>query len=196
MAIWHIEEPFEDLQHQLQLSSEDKALIDGFGSEKKKLEWLSGRLCLKHLCVSMGIDYQGLRKNTTGKPYLRNSSAEISLTHSHPYVAAIIDLKTDVGIDLEQPKEKLIRLAHKFLNAEEMKTAGDDIKALCIYWCAKETLYKICDQRISFKDHMSIEINGLAHKGSLIGKVIVNDTLKSYKLEYRIEKDYILTFNI
>lgn len=160
------------------------------------MEWLSGRICLKHLCEHTGIQYEGLRKNDTGKPFLRNSNAEISLTHSYPYVAAIIDSGTDVGIDLEQPKQKLQKVAHKFLNCEELLRANNNIDLLCIHWCAKETLYKICDQRISFKDQMVIEPFTMKKKGFLIGKVIANDMIKSYKLEYRIENDYILAFNV
>ena len=196
LAIWHVEESVDELQGQLQPRPSDTDILKGYRSDKKKLEWYCGRLCLKYLCNHIGIRYDGLRKNTTGKPFLRHSEAEISLSHSYPYVAAIMDLKSDVGIDLEQPKQKLQKVAHKFLNEDELRFTDNDIALLCIHWCAKETFYKIVDQKISFKNHMNIEPFEVQSRGELIGKVIVNGTINSFKLEYRIENDYILTFNL
>ncbi|ELR68576.1 Siderophore (Surfactin) biosynthesis regulatory protein [Fulvivirga imtechensis AK7] len=196
LAIWHMEESAEELREKLHPRSSDTDLLRSYRSDKKILEWYCGRLCLKSLCEHIGIRYEGLRKNTTGKPFLRHSEAEISLSHSYPYVAAILDLNKDVGIDLEQPKQKLQKVAHKFLNTQELHFTNDDITLLCIHWCAKETLYKIVDQKISFKNHMAIEPFEVQPKGELIGRVIVNGTINSFKLEYRIENDYILTFNL
>lgn len=196
IAIWQVTENADELREQLTLSPDDAELLTTFRSEKKVLEWLAGRNCLRALCQHLNLPYCGVRKNSNGKPFLKNSQGEISLTHSFPYVAAIIDSTCDVGIDLEQPKEKLLRIAHKFLSEDEQVTASDDVKKLCIYWCAKETMYKICDQKISFKNHMQIEPFEIKGRGHLIGKVIANGTVKSYKLEFRIENDYILTFNV
>lgn len=196
LAIWHIEESFDNLLALLNPSDVDHALVTGFKNYNKKLEWLSGRLCLKLLCAKMDITYEGVVKNANGKPLLKNNNAEISLTHSYPYAAAVIDKNTAVGIDLEQPKEKLKKVAHKFLSGEEIENGQNDVQTLCILWCAKETLYKICDKKkLSFKEEMRIEAFEPHQSGSLVGKVIVEGSDKAYKLEYRIEKDYIMTFN-
>ncbi|MBL6446459.1 4'-phosphopantetheinyl transferase superfamily protein [Fulvivirga sp. 29W222] len=196
LAIWHIEESIEELTRLLDPADTDKSILEGFRSDKKKFEWLAGRVCIKSLCKVMGIYYKGLTKNNNGKPFLIESTAEVSMSHSYPYVAALIDSTEDIGIDLEQPKEKLRRVAHKFLSDHELNAASDQINALCIYWCAKETLYKICDQHINFREQMAVEDFELCDRGHTVGKVIVNNIVKSYKLEFRIEKDYILTFNL
>ena len=197
LAIWHIDESIPELISWLDPADDDRSILEGFRSDKKKYEWLAGRLCIKNLCRVMGIHYKGLTKNDNGKPFLIESTAEVSMTHSFPYVAALIDSVEEVGIDLEQPKTKLIRVAPKFLSDTEALATGTDIKKLCIYWCAKETLYKICDQHLSFKEQMMIEDFDLTTSGRFIGKVIDGQNIiNSYNLEYRVEKDYILTFNV
>lgn len=196
IAIWHIEESFDDLLAFLSPSGTDEALVTSYKSQKKKLEWLSGRLCLKHLCGHMNIPYNGVVKNDNGKPFLINNKAEISLTHSYPYVAAVIDKNNDVGIDLEQPKEKLQKVAHKFLSEKEIENAGNNLQSLCIHWCAKETLYKICDiEKLSFIDNMYIEPFEHGSDGTVIGKIIIENVIETYTLAYRVEKDYIITYN-
>ena len=60
------------------------------------------------------------------KPSLDQNSHHISLSHSYPYVAAQIDSHA-VGIDVEQPKEKLLRIAHRVFNKAEVKDAGTDL---------------------------------------------------------------------
>ncbi|MTI21086.1 4'-phosphopantetheinyl transferase superfamily protein, partial [Fulvivirga sp. RKSG066] len=144
LAIWHVEESFEELLNALNPIAEDRELLLSFKNKIKQLEWLSGRLTIKHLTHLLGIDYHGLTKDNHGKPSLRGHlEYEISLTHSYPYVAAIIDKSKPVGIDLEQPREKALKIAPKFLSEKEIAFAKQDIMTLNMLWCIKETLYKI-----------------------------------------------------
>ena len=94
-------------------------------NDVKKMEWIAGRLALKKLVQSEGLHYQGIVKDEYGKPHLQNLNGEISLTHSIPYFGAIFHLDTIVGIDLEQPKTKMVNIATKFLSDAEMKNAGN-----------------------------------------------------------------------
>jgi len=197
LAIWKVEESIESLLNMLAPAPEDRELLFSFKNKKKQYEWLGGRLTLKHLVSQLNIPYKGIKKDEHGKPMLRVSEAEISLTHSFPYVAAIIDRTEPVGIDLEQPRNKVLRIAHKFLNDEELDFAKNDVKMLNIMWCVKETLYKIYGQKgLSFKEHLQIEPFNINHLNTITGNIIVNDTSESYKLQYIDELDYILTYNV
>lgn len=197
IALWVISESVEELIEQRALNEYDKSLFAQLTHEQKQKEWLSGRLIIKHLAEYMDISFKGVTKDNNGKPNLTDSTSEISLSHSFPYVAAIIDRSEEVGIDLEQPKEKLRRIAPRFLNDSELDFIKNDLEKLCICWCAKETLYKIYSERgIAFRENMCIDAFELNQENTFTGNILVNGNSKKYKLKYRIAKDHILTFNI
>ena len=197
LGLWHIQESYDYLFEALKSKTDEYSLLNTFRHEHKKMEWLAGRLTLMAMCEQLNLPYHGVIKNEHGKPFLKNSSVEISLSHSYPYVSILLDLQEDVGIDLEQKKEKLIRVQHKFLDENEVEDADNSLEKLGVYWCAKEALYKIYSSKnLSFKDHIRVEPFTLEPIGTVFGKIIVNGITKSYKLEYRVEENYILAFNI
>jgi len=196
VAIWHITESTEDLIAALDPKPEDLDFLLSFKSEKKQQEWLAGRLTLNYLCAQYNLSYRGVSKDQYGKPSLKGSPHEISITHSHPYVAAIIDPEKAVGIDLEQPREKVIRISGKFCHEKELKFAENDMLKLNFIWCAKETLYKIHSRkRLIFKEDLLIEPFETDPLESAFGSIIVNDTKERHKLVLKDFKDYILCYN-
>jgi 4'-phosphopantetheinyl transferase len=197
IGIWHITENLDELLQKLTPHSKYAIELDSYKVDSKKLEWAAARLTVKKLAEKMSLKYQGVDKNLDGKPLLAGSNIELSLTHSYPYVAAIIDMNQGVGIDLEQPKEKLKAIAHKFLSDQEQHFIKDNIKQLCVAWCAKETLYKIYSKKgLIFKDNLLIDPFEQKSNGIITGSIIANDSIKRHKLEYRVTDDYVLTFNI
>jgi len=91
VAIWHIIETTQELLNELKPNDDDIRLLQSFKNENKKQEWLAGRLTLKYLCDNLELNYAGVSKDENGKPSLNDHPHEISITHSHPYVGAIID---------------------------------------------------------------------------------------------------------
>jgi 4'-phosphopantetheinyl transferase len=187
-ALWFITESEEELQH---VSGE---IIDNtIASYSKRLEWLAGRALLKELVEQCGMNFYGLEKNEFGKPSLKKHSHHISLSHSYPYVAAQIDLRIEVGIDLEQPKTKLLSIAPRVLASSELDDAGQDVIKHCVYWCAKEALYKSYGKRgLHFADHLAIKPFTLARMGDLHGKIDINGFTRELPLQYSIQPDYVL----
>lgn len=197
VCIWHIDEDFDELLQQLSPNAEDLDLLTSFRSPKKQLEWLAGRLSINHLCQMLGIKYNGITKDEHGKPSLRGHNYEVSLTHSFPYVASIIDLKSPVGIDLEQPRDKILRIAHKFLSEKELNFCQNNIIRLNMAWCVKEALYKIYGKKgLIFNEHMTLEPYTSAPDTVITGNIIVNDIKESYKLKCEVGDKYILAYNI
>ena len=86
----------------------------------KRLEWLAGRLLVSKIFSSMALKFQGLTKNMHGKPSPIGHDYQVSLSHSYPYVAALVDRHGPAGIDLEQPKDKLLRIAGRVLHSNEL----------------------------------------------------------------------------
>ncbi len=186
-AIWHIEETGEQLANN----------IIGVPSveithENKKLEWLAARHLVLSLSNHLGLRYFGIRKDAFGKPFLEKYPHHLSLSHSFPYVAVQIDHDQPVGIDLEQSKEKILKIGPRIFSPAELADAGKDIIKYTVYWCAKETLYKIHGKgNIHFSNQLNIEPFPLQEEGSLKG-TISSDKRMNVNLDYRIEPDYVL----
>lgn len=189
-AIWFITERKEEL---LELSPEPcpQEII----SPQKQLEWLAGRVLIKTLVEHSGLSYAGLFKDEFGKPYLSGHPHPISLSHSFPYVAAQIDPATSVGIDLEQPKDKLLKIAHRIMAEEELADAGQDVTKHCVYWCAKEAMYKIHGKRgLIFSNHLTVVPFQLLKAGDLKGRIEDNGKSQQVDLHYMVQPEYILVY--
>ncbi len=189
-ALWHITES----EATLATLAQPEVCPENIVSPSKRLEWLGGRILLKTLAEKAGLSYQGLLKDEFGKPSLDQYSHHISLSHSYPYVAAQIDFQA-VGIDVEQPKDKLLRIAPRVFNPIELKDAGTNITKNCVYWCAKEALYKIHGQgAISFSKNLKIEPFVLERMGYLHGNILINSKDRLIDLKYAVEIDFVLVY--
>jgi 4'-phosphopantetheinyl transferase len=187
-ALWKIEEQEEDLSYQAMESCPEDVI-----SSQKRLEYLAGRALMKSMMEQLGHGYVGMRKDEAGKPFLKNSDYQVSLSHSYPYAAAQVHYSHPVGIDLEQPKEKLLRIASRVLSPSEEKDAGDHVTKHCIYWCAKEALYKIHGKRgLHFNSQLLLQPFQMKTNGDLVGSIIVGHTNREIALEYLVEKEFVL----
>jgi len=85
-----------------------------------------------------------LYKTTTGKPFL-NNGLYISISHSGKWVVISV-AKYPIGIDVERPRKKLLKVAGKFLNAKDFGALKiKEAKDLLWYWTGKESAYKLMD---------------------------------------------------
>lgn len=188
-GFWRIEEeesalrravPFETIPAEIQ-------------NPRKRLEFLASRTLIRALLHEWQLPYGGLTKDAFGKPFLSGSDTHLSLSHSFPYVAAVIHKHKNVGIDLEQPRQKLLRIASRVLAENELADAGDNIVKHCIYWCAKEALVKIHGRKdLIFSENLLISPFNLNEKGHLIGRIIANKTETAIPLEYVVYDNFVV----
>jgi len=168
-------------------------ISDAIAHPFKRLEFLAGRVLIKSLLKEWNVGYNGLTKDEFGKPFLADSGIQISLSHSYPYVAAIIHRHKKVGIDLEQPKDKLLRIAPRILAEKELKDAGSDMVKHCIYWCAKETLIKIYGKKdLILAKNLLISPFLLSSEGYLIGRIFVNNSETAIPLHYIVYENFVV----
>ncbi|WP_258105188.1 4'-phosphopantetheinyl transferase family protein [Marinoscillum sp. MHG1-6] len=187
-AVWNIKETNEELAQMVpDMPPKDYKLA-------KQAEWMVGRILIQTLCAKYNIPYEGVDVEATGKPFLRNKKAEISITHSFPLAAALINLKSPCGIDLELPRHKLIQVREKFINGSEVSYA-DDLSKLCAIWCAKEVLYKIYSRkRLSLKDDTFVKFLSDQQILGTISKSM-NGASKDYEIVLEEIKGYVLAYN-
>lgn len=186
---WSIQEDQPELASQVP----EDAVPPGVVNPSKRLEFLAGRALIKALLAKWDQPYRGMWKDAFGKPFLTNSNIQISLSHSYPHVAGILHRSRKVGIDLEQPKEKLLRIAARVLSDDELADAGQDIIKHCIYWCAKEALVKIYGKKdLSFSTGLRITPFNRAPSGHLVGRILATHTETTIPLEYHVFDNYVI----
>jgi 4'-phosphopantetheinyl transferase len=190
---WGIWKILED-ETQLQSIVQDRDRVpENISHEKKRLEFLAGRALLKTLLKNWDIDYHGLTKDIFGKPFFNVHAFHLSLSHSFPYVAAVIDRRNPVGIDLEQPKPKLLSIAARVLSSRELSDAGDDLLKHCILWCAKECLVKVHGKKdLVFAKNIQIEPFTRHKSGDLIGRIVAIDCAETVPMHYRVYDNFVI----
>jgi phosphopantetheinyl transferase len=192
-GLWLIQESETSLREEL---GEIEPTPPSFTNPKKRLEFLAGRLLIRQLLSSMTLPFTGIHKVPYGKPYLKNLEHHISLSHSYPYVAAIVDAKKVVGIDLEQPKDKLFRIAPRIHAPEELADAGDNLVKHCVYWCAKEALIKVYGKKdLTLSENLKIAPFELKNEGNISGSIIVKDGTTELLLMYQVFDEFVVVFN-
>jgi len=193
-GLWKIEESEAHLLNELiEIAPAPPAITH----TNKRLEYYAARVLVKQLLSRMGLSFHGLDKNSYGKPLLVNLPHQVSLSHSYPYVTALIDSEKPVGIDLEQPKEKLLAIAPRMFHADECSDAGADVTKLCIYWCAKEALLKVYGKKdLTFAKDLLITPFPLQKSGILIGRIIVNKSETTLTLYYTVKSGFVLVYTL
>jgi 4'-phosphopantetheinyl transferase len=121
----------------------------------------------------------------------------VSLSHTSNYAVAIVSLEEEVGIDIEKISNKLSRVSHKFLSEPERLHAGNDLLKMCIYWCAKESLYKWYGKKnLSFKENIFIEPFE-ENPTRISGEIFIDGVLKTeHQLEVFYVEDYVVTATV
>jgi 4'-phosphopantetheinyl transferase len=193
LGVWKIEEDIETLMNLVVLDDEEKKKYKGFRSNSRKLEFLSVRALLAELIgKETGIVY-----NKNNKPFLKDGSKFISISHSHKLTAILLSTNEKVGIDLEYMSSNISTLAFKFLNRREKITKENNNRRyhLYLHWCAKEALYKICDKEgINFRNNITIEPFQLNDSGEIKGQVHTSKINESFDLYYSKYDNYAIVW--
>ena len=194
-ALWKIEENDEELYKQLQLNEAEKACIQNLSNGKRYLHWLGTRVLLRKMLHTN--DYIHASVDAHGKPYLVNIPCHISLSHSFDYAAVMISSNSPVGIDIEQVKEKVERIAHKFLSDDELAFINEEqkIQQLYVCWCAKEAVYKCYGQKeVSFADNISLQPFNFEGHGTVAARLNKGDVIIDYEVNYLQYQDYMIGY--
>jgi phosphopantetheinyl transferase len=193
LGVWKIEEDIKTLLEMVVMDNDDKKKYKGFASTSRKLEFLSVRALLAEL---LGKDTR-IVYNKNNKPFLKDGSRFISISHSHKLTAILCSTNEKVGIDLEYMSSNIGALAFKFLNRKEKVTKNQDDRKyhLYLHWCAKESLYKICDKEgISIRNNITIEPFDVKESGEIKGKVQTKKINESFDLYYSRYDNYAIVW--
>ena len=139
----------------------------------------------------------------SGKPYVEGY--KIGISHTKGFVSVILSTSCDVAVDIEYINTRVLRIADRFLRedekpnalqfSKEKKEEGDkdvvpDVIPTLLFWCAKETIYKLySDERLTFQN---IKIMDAEQGGALCGNNLI--TGESVRIDYTFNEDYVLTY--
>lgn len=195
VGIWKMEETTEEMWSFLQHTAWYQLEFSRLKAEQRQKEWLATRLLLKEMLGHEAI----IHHHPNGAPFLSETEKkQISISHTKDFVAIMLtDVTHIAGIDIEYRSGRVRKVRSRFLNAEEEQfiDPAHETEHLLICWCAKETLYKIINrQEVDFCRHLHIQPFSYAEQGTLIAVDTCSESPKHVVLQYRVEKDFVITW--
>ena len=153
LYLWKVAERTENLLQSLEMTERAKEEWSKITHPKRQREWLVAR----HLFHELQI-HESLRYLENGKPYLKDGR-KISISHSHDLVGAFIHSEKEVGMDIQAPDEKLVKISSRFCNQKEFDFASNSLNPIDVFtiiWSAKEAVFKVFGENIHFAKQMSV----------------------------------------
>ncbi len=193
LGVWKIEEDLDTLLASVSLCKEDRKKYKDFASNSRKLEFLSVRALLAEL---LGKEAR-IVYNKNNKPFIKDGSRFISISHSQKLTAILLSTNEKVGIDLEYMSSNIGAIAYRFINENEKITTDPENQKyhLYLHWCAKESLYKICDKEgISIRNNITIEPFEVNESGEIRGKVETDKINDTFELQYSKYNSYAIVW--
>ena len=154
--VWRLTSTCSDFIDNPLVSQQEFQALEKIKSDKRKTEFLATRIALKEL-FSNTLE---LKHHDSGRPYIKEVK-HISISHSHQYIAIAFG-DENIGIDIEKPQEKMLKLIPRILSEKEYKEfqKNPSTELACKLWGTKESILKcIGDKNINYRDDIKIETN-------------------------------------
>ncbi|MFC5269519.1 4'-phosphopantetheinyl transferase family protein [Adhaeribacter terreus] len=194
LGFWQITETTEELTllfRKLRPQQE----IPQFKSQQRQLEWLASRILAYLLLQDFTPEPFEISSNENGKPEFSGTTYEASISQSGGLVAVLLSDTFEVGIDIEIIREKILKIASKFLSDKELQQADQDLKKTCLYWSAKETLYKMYSRKkLLFKENLAVGPVPAVEKGVLQGEVLLHNFQRNFTVHFENFDNFMLTY--
>ncbi len=197
LGIWKITETANELIERLPLSPDELRAGRAFGSASRRKEWLATRVLLQEMCG----EYKEICYKENGAPYLADGSCPISISHTKGYAAVMLGGHgaCQVGIDIEYPSKRILRVKEHFLSPEEQGFIDPlhEETHLLICWCAKEAVYKLLGMDgVEFKRDLQVQPFPFDSLGNLEVRELFTPGGSLIGVRYIVANDYILTTTV
>lgn len=162
-------------------------------NEKRLIEWMT----IRALLIQLLPDFCDIYYDEHHKPFLKDCTQHLSISHSHHKVAISINDNHNTGIDIQHIVEKIINIREKFLNEKEQKRQSThNPQDLTLYWSIKEALFKIYGKNdIFLKENIQVdELNFNNCSGTAIGSIKTANYYSEHSLELKLIDNYVLAY--
>jgi len=217
LGVWHILETESELRTLARCSEEDLQKLDSYKNESRRKQWLA---CRAVLCQLIRLPMVAVDYDEHGKPSMRGSSSQISFSHTKEFAAVLVNKTGSCGVDIEKVSLRFEKVAGRFLQVDENEhirqlsegryNEGHDegrntdqynlhSKLLCLYWCAKEALYKFYGKpTIDLKNDIYIRAFDYFcnSQTTFTSRVTIAEGVRDHELQFERIKDHMLVFTI
>lgn len=189
IGLWRFAETTADLLPEFSGEELADPAFLRYTHEKRKVEWLATRVLIRQL---IGSDF-AISYLNSGKPILRHDRFRyLSISHSRDFAAVILHEHLNVGIDIEETARDYNRIEKKYLSDVESIQTNKNPQLQCLYWCAKEAIFKLVDDEgIEFRQQIHIMPES---ENQYFAKFISGDREFSYKLHHQFISEHCLVW--
>jgi len=189
LAVWKIEEPESFFLSHI-------ASQRAIQHPQKRLQHLAGRFLLSFLFPDFPI--AEILLADTRKPYLAHHPYHFSISHCTNYAAAIVSRTEKVGIDIEVPTERVLKIRHKFLHPTEQAMFNSShqlVDQTTLLWSAKEAMFKWWGwAAVDFSEMLRIEAFELATEGLISARLVTEQGAIRLPLNYKLMPNLCLVW--
>ena len=193
LYLWKITENLAFFQDQITLKDSSQERVNSMKSESHQKGFLAVRMLLKH----NGYSDFDLFYDQFGKPHIKPQACgirdiEISISHSNDFSALAISDKK-IGLDVEQLKGKILKIAPRFLDISHLENLSHEekIKKATVIWGIKESIFKLKNEAgISFPNHI-FEDDFIFEDKKATATLKFNNKQEIFKFEFDSIEEYI-----
>ena len=169
------------------LTDKEELYLKNLTNENRKQEFLQLREIKNKTIGKIEIQYKN-----DGKPFLTDSGDYISISHSQNFIG-FLKAPFNVGLDIEEINERVLKIKQRFLNANEQLLFGPSVLNLTIAWTLKEALFKLNERKgIDFRKELLIEEKT---DSGFLGKMLDKDGWRLVKLKTLQKENLIISYN-
>ncbi|MCH1478727.1 MAG: 4'-phosphopantetheinyl transferase superfamily protein [Crocinitomicaceae bacterium] len=152
------------------LFEKERKQLKALQHPNRKIEFIGARQLRNEMIKNQEISYLD-----SGKPYLKDSKMHISISHSDAAICLCLS-QNSVGIDIEIPSLRSVKVASKFCSDAESKlfntSSIDDMTTL---WSIKESIYKKIDEPgLDFKKCIRVLERGISKTMCVVKSNLTN----------------------
>lgn len=192
IGVWQLTETSVDLVPCFSDEELANPTFQEYKYEKRKVEWLATRVLIKEL---IGADFT-ISYFKTGKPKLNHAKYKhLSISHSRDFVAVFVHENMDVGLDIEDMTRNYNPIEKRYLSEEELIQVDKNPLMQCLYWCAKEAIFKlVADEGIEFRKQIHISPFDLELANQFSARFTAGNQEIAYQLYFQTFCDQCLVW--
>lgn len=191
LAVWQITESSGELQSFFTSEELADPNFQKYSYEKRKVEWLAIRVLLKQM-IGSGFE---IHYTEVGKPMIKHPLYKhISISHSRDFAAVYVHQRHSIGIDIESITRNYASVKKRYLSESELEQVNEDSMLQCIYWCAKEAVFKLVDKEgVDFRKQIHV-LPFLPETNKFIVNYISDNMVKTLQLQYESFNQHCLVW--
>ena len=191
LSVWQITESSGELLSFFTPEEMAHPNFQKFTYEKRKVEWLAIRALLKQMIgSSFEVSYSEIGKPILNHPVYHH----ISISHSRDFAAVFIHQHQSVGIDIESTARNYAAVKQRYLSETELEQVSESTVLQCLYWCAKEAVFKLVEEDgVDFRKQIEVITLDQEHK-IFFARYFSGNHEITYQLQYSTFKHHCMVW--